>query len=144
MKTYIAKEGEIERKWWIVDASGLNLGRLSTQIADVLRGKKKPVFTPNTDTGDFVVVINADKIAMTGAKWTDKKYYRHSRYFGGWREFSAQEMIQRDPTFLIEDAVKGMLPKNILSKTLITKLKTYAGAEHPHAAQKPLPLKLNS
>ncbi len=137
MKTWNPTEGEIERKWWIVDATGLSLGRMATEVARVLRGKNKPQFTPNADVGDFVVVINAEKIEMSGKKWTVKHYYRHSGYFGHLRSKSAEEMRQDDPTFIIEDAVKGMLPKNKLSRRLITKLKAYKGAAHPHDAQKP-------
>ena len=137
MKTFIGKTEEADHKWWVIDASGKSLGRLATQIATVLRGKDKPTFTPHADMGDFVIVVNADKITLSGTKWKDKKYYRHSRYFGSTKEFSAAEMLQRQPTFLVEDAVKGMLPKNILAKSLLTKLKTYAGPTHPHEAQKP-------
>jgi len=143
MKTWNPTEGEVERKWWIVDATGLSLGRMSTEIARVLRGKHKPQFTPNADTGDFVIVINAEKVAMSGNKWATKTYYSHSGYFGHQREKSAEVMRQDDPTFIIEDAVKNMLPKNILSKSLITKLKSYKGADHPHAAQRPETLPMN-
>ncbi len=137
MRTYSAKNGEIERKWWIVDAKGQTLGRMATQIAQVLRGKNKPVFTPHVDTGDFVVVINSDLIEMTGNKWDEKTYYRHSRYFGSLKSLSAKEQRIKDSTFIITEAVKGMLPKNKLARGLIAKLKVYTGNEHPHAVQKP-------
>ena len=132
----------IEQKWWVVDATGKNLGRMCTEIARLIRGKHKPTFTPNVDMGDFVVVINAEKIEMTGNKWDEKLYYRHSGYFGHLRSRSASEMREFDPTFIIEDAVKGMLPKNKLARRLITKLKVHKGSEHPHAAQKPETLNL--
>lgn len=137
MKTWNAKTEETDRQWFIVDASGLRLGRLATHVANILRGKNLPTFTPNQDAGGFVVVINSDKIEMTGNKWNTKKYYRHSRFFGSLKEKTAEVMRQDNSQFIIEDAVKGMLPVNKLSKTLITKLKVYPGAEHPHAAQKP-------
>lgn len=137
MKTWNAKTEETDRQWFVVDASGLRLGRLATHVANILRGKNLPTFTPNADAGGFVVVINSDKIEMTGNKWNTKKYYRHSRFFGSLKEKSAEIMRADNSEFIIEDAVKGMLPVNKLSKTLITKLKVYPGAEHPHAAQKP-------
>ncbi len=137
MKTWNAKAEETDRQWFIVDASGLRLGRLATHVANILRGKNLPTFTPNQDAGGFVVVINSDKIEMTGNKWNTKKYYRHSRFFGSLKEKTAEIMRAENSEFIIEDAVKGMLPVNKLSKTLITKLKVYPGAEHPHAAQKP-------
>lgn len=137
MKTWNAKAEETDRQWFIVDASGLRLGRLATHVANILRGKNLPTFTPNQDAGGFVVVINSDKIEMTGNKWNTKKYYRHSRFFGSLKEKTAEIMRADNSEFIIEDAVKGMLPVNKLSKTLITKLKVYPGAEHPHAAQKP-------
>lgn len=137
MKTWNAKTEETDRQWFIVDASGLRLGRLATHVANILRGKNLPTFTPNADAGGFVVVINSDKIEMTGNKWNTKKYYRHSRFFGSLKEKTAEIMKEDNSQFIIEDAVKGMLPVNKLSKTLITKLKVYPGAEHPHAAQKP-------
>lgn len=142
-KTWIANESNVDRKWWIVDATGLNLGRMSSEIAKVIRGKNKPTFTPNADTGDFVVVINADKIEMTGNKWREKKYYFRSRFFGSLTSKSAEEMRQQDPTEIVRNAVKGMLPKNKLSYHLIGKLKTYQGSSHPHAAQKPMPLNMD-
>ena len=137
MKTWNAKTDEADRQWFVVDAAGLRLGRLATHVANILRGKNVPTFTPNADVGGFVVVINSDKIEMTGNKWQTKKYYRHSRWFGSLKEKTAAQMKSDDSEFIIEDAVKGMLPVNKLSKTLITKLKVYKGAEHPHAAQKP-------
>ena len=137
MKTYSAKPGEVERKWWIVDAEGKTLGRLATEIAIVLRGKNKPQYTPHTDTGDFVVVVNAAKVAVTGKKLTDKRYYWHSGYPGGLGSRSLGEMLQRRPNEVLRKAVKGMLPKNRLAARQLGKLKIYAGPVHPHAAQKP-------
>ena len=137
MKTWNAKTEEADRKWFIVDATGLRLGRLATHVANILRGKNLPTFTPHADAGGFVVVINSDKIELTGNKWNSKKYYRHSRFFGSLKEKTAAQMKDDNPEFMIHDAVKGMLPVNKLSYSLITKLKVYAGAEHPHSAQKP-------
>lgn len=137
MKTWHAKPGEVERKWYVVDASGKTLGRMATQIAIILRGKNKPTFTPHTDTGDFVVVINAEKVKMTGDKWENEKFYSHSRYFGSLKELSAAQLRDKDPAMVITEAVAGMLPKTKLSKQLIQKLKPYKGATHPHAAQLP-------
>jgi large subunit ribosomal protein L13 len=139
MKTYSAKPGEVQRDWYLVDAEGQTLGRLATRIADRLRGKGKPEFTPHVDTGDFVVVVNAEKIAVTGKKLDDKIYYRHSGYPGGLRERSLREELERVPTEVIRRAVKGMLPRNRLGRRQLTKLKVYAGPEHPHAAQEPKP-----
>jgi large subunit ribosomal protein L13 len=136
-KTYVAKPTDREREWVLLDANGRTLGRLATQIADLLRGKRKPAYTPHIDTGDFVVVINADKVAVTGNKRADKRYYRHSGYPGGLRSRSFDEMMARRPEEVIRLAVKGMMPRNRLSRKQITKLKIYAGADHPHAAQKP-------
>lgn len=143
MKTWMAKTQEADRKWWLVDATDKKVGRLATEIANILRGKNKPTFTPHADAGDFVVLINADKVQFTGNKWDDKKYYRRSRYFGSLKETTAREMLEKDPTHIIYNAVKGMLPKNKLSRQLITKLKAYPGGEHPHDAQKPEALTLN-
>jgi large subunit ribosomal protein L13 len=140
MKTQFAKKGETERKWYVVDAEGKILGRLATQIASHLRGKHKPVFTPHVDTGDFVVVVNADKIKFTGRKLDQKIYYRHSNYPGGLKSETLKERLEAKPEEVIRDAVWGMLPKNRLGRTLIKKLKVYRGAEHPHEAQKPEPL----
>lgn len=137
MKTWNAKTEEADRKWFVVDAAGLRLGRLATHVANILRGKNLPTFTPNADAGGFVVVINSDKIEMTGDKWSTKKYYRHSRFFGSLKAKSAEQMKENDSEFIISEAVRGMLPVNKLSKTLITKLKVYKGPEHPHSAQKP-------
>jgi large subunit ribosomal protein L13 len=137
MKTYTAKPGEIERRWYVVDAEGRNLGRLATRIADQLRGKNKPQFTPHVDTGDFVVVVNAEKIAVTGKKLDEKIYYRHSGYPGGLKERTLREQLDRRPTEVLRLAVKGMLPKNKLAARQLTKLKIYAGPEHPHTAQSP-------
>src|SRR5881227_1799590 len=142
MKTYTAKPGEIARDWYVVDADGLTLGRLATQIADTLRGKGKPQYTPHVDTGDFVVVVNAEKIAVTGQKLDQKRYYRHSGYPGGIRSRTLREQLDRRPTEVLRKAVKGMLPKNRLARQQITKLKIYAGPEHPHEAQAPKPLEV--
>ncbi|ATO49596.1 MULTISPECIES: 50S ribosomal protein L13 [Brevibacillus] len=135
--TYMAKTQEVERKWYIVDAEGQTLGRLASEVASILRGKLKPEFTPHVDTGDFVIVLNADKIKLTGKKLTDKMYYRHSMHPGGLKATPAGEMLNKRPDRLFELAVKGMLPKNSLGRQMISKLKVYAGTEHPHAAQKP-------
>jgi large subunit ribosomal protein L13 len=137
MKTYVATPADRQRDWWVVDAEGKTLGRLATQIADALRGKRKPVYTPHVDTGDFVIVVNAAKIAVTGKKRTDKVYYRHSGYPGGIRSRTLGEMLERRPEEVIRKAVKGMLPRNRLARQQITKLKVYAGPEHPHQAQQP-------
>jgi large subunit ribosomal protein L13 len=144
MKTYSAKPGEITREWYLVDAEGKTLGRLATQIADTLRGKLKPQFTPHVDTGDFVIVVNAEKIHVTGNKLDQKRYYRHSGYPGGLRSRTLREQLDRRPTEVLRVAVKGMLPKNRLARQQITKLKIYAGPEHPHDAQNPKPLELKS
>jgi len=144
MKTYNAKPGEIDRLWYVVDAEGKTLGRLATQIADTLRGKGKPEYTPHVDTGDFVVVVNAEKIAVTGNKLDDKIYYRHSGYPGGLRERTLREELARRPTEVLRKAVKGMLPRNRLARAQITKLKIYAGPEHPHEAQAPRQLEVKS
>jgi large subunit ribosomal protein L13 len=144
VKTYNAKPGEIDRLWYVVDAEGKTLGRLATQIADTLRGKGKPEYTPHVDTGDFVVVVNAEKIAVTGNKLDDKIYYRHSGYPGGLKERPLRDELQRRPTEVLRKAVKGMLPRNRLARTQITKLKIYAGPEHPHEAQAPKQLEVKS
>ena len=135
--TFMAKGHEVERKWLVVDAEGQTLGRLASEVAAILRGKHKPTFTPNVDTGDFVIVINADKIHLTGNKLDGKIYYRHTQFAGGLKTRTAGEMKEKYPTQMIELAVKGMLPKNSLGRKMFTKLNVYAGAEHPHAAQKP-------
>src|SRR5882724_6455263 len=139
MKTYSAKPGEISREWYLVDAEGQTLGRLATQIATVLRGKGKPQYTAHVDTGDFVVVVNAEKIAVTGKKLDDKMYYRHSGYPGGLKTRTLREQLDRRPTEVLRKAVKGMLPRNKLARQQITKLKIYAGPEHPHESQSPKP-----
>ena len=141
-KTWNAKPGEIERHWYVVDADGKTLGRLATRIADTLRGKGKPQYTPHVDTGDFVVVVNAEKIAVTGNKLDEKMYYRHSGYPGGLRQRPLREQLERRPTEVLRKAVKGMLPRNRLARQQITKLKIYAGPEHPHVAQKPTPFEI--
>ena len=143
MKTYTAKPGEITREWYIVDADGLTLGRLATQIADTLRGKRKPQYTPHVDTGDFVVVVNAEKIAVTGNKLDAKHYHRHSGYPGGLKSRSLRDQLERRPTEVIRTAVKGMLPRNRLARQQLTKLKVYAGPDHPHEAQAPQPLEVS-
>lgn len=143
MKTWNAKKNETDRKWVIVDAADKSLGRLSTQVAMILKGKHRPTFTPNVDTGDFVVIVNAEKITMTGNKWDAKKFYTRSRFFGSLKEVSAKEKHQEDPTFLLSEAIRGMLPKTKLGKAMFTKLKVYPGAEHPHAAQNPDALNLD-
>jgi large subunit ribosomal protein L13 len=144
MKTYSAKPGEVTREWYLVDAEGKTLGRLATQIADTLRGKRKPQYTPHVDTGDFVVVVNAEKIQVTGNKLDQKRYYRHSGYPGGLRSRTLREQLDRRPTEVLRVAVRGMLPKNRLARQQITKLKIYAGPEHPHEAQNPKALELDS
>ena len=141
MKTWNAKPGEIERQWRLVDAEGQTLGRLATRIADTLRGKDKPQFTPHVDTGDFVVVVNAEKVAVTGKKLDDKMYHRHSGYPGGLRSRTLREQLDRRPEEVIRKAVKGMLPRNRLGRAQLRKLKIYAGPEHPHTAQAPKELK---
>lgn len=142
MKTQFAKKGEIERKWYVLDAKEMILGRLASKVAAYLRGKTKPVFTPNVDTGDFVIVVNADKVRLTGRKLDGKVYYHHSGYPGGLKAETAKERLSKNPKKLIIDAVKGMLPKNRLGRAMLKKLKVYRGEEHPHAAQKPEKLTL--
>jgi large subunit ribosomal protein L13 len=144
VKTYVANSENRERNWLIVDANGLTLGRLATQIATALRGKRKPEYTPHVDTGDFVVVINAEKISVTGNKRAEKLYYRHSGYPGGLRSRTLEEMLERRPEEVIRIAVKGMMPRNRLSRKQMTKLKVYAGPDHPHVAQKPTPMEIAS
>jgi large subunit ribosomal protein L13 len=140
MRTYSAKPGEISRDWFVVDAAGLTLGRLATRIATVLRGKHKPQFTPHVDTGDFVIVINAGKVELSGSKLDQKRYYNYSGYPGGLKSVTARVLREENPERILRDAVKGMLPKNRLSSELINKLKVYEGGDHPHSAQKPAPL----
>jgi large subunit ribosomal protein L13 len=144
MKTYVATPENRERDWYVVDAEGKTLGRLATQLADVLRGKRKPEYTPHCDTGDFVVVVNAEKIVVTGRKLEQKTYFRHSGYPGGLRSRSLEEMLDRNPEDVIRKAVKGMLPRNKLGRAQIGKLKVYAGPDHPHQAQKPQPLEIET
>jgi large subunit ribosomal protein L13 len=140
VKTYVATAANRERNWLLVDASGKTLGRLASRIADALRGKRKPDYTPHVDTGDFVVVVNADKIAVTGNKREQKLYYRHSGYPGGLRTRTLEEMLERRPEEVLRLAVKGMLPRNRLGRQQLRKLKVYAGPDHPHEAQKPKPI----
>lgn len=137
MKSYMASPSTIERKWYVVDAADHTLGRLAAEVANVLRGKKKPIYTPHIDTGDYVIVINADKIKVTGKKLDQKIYYNHSDYVGGMKETTLKEMLQKKPEYVINHAVKGMLPKGPLGRQMMTKLHVYAAPEHPHAAQKP-------
>ena len=137
MKTFMASPATIERKWYVVDATGHTLGRLASEVAKVLRGKNKPIFTPHMDCGDYVIIVNADKVNVTGKKLDQKIYYNHSDYVGGMKETTLKEMMEKHPERVIELAVKGMLPKGPLGRQMYTKLHVYAGAEHPHAAQKP-------
>ena len=139
MRTYSAKTGEIERNWYVVDASEYVLGRLATQIATVLRGKHKPTFTPHVDTGDFIIVVNASQVKLTGNKIDQKAYHRYSGFMGGLRSVGAREVRANDPERMIQQAVKGMLPKNKLSRAIIKKLKGYGGDDHPHVGQNPQP-----
>ena len=143
MKTYYAKPLEVEREWVLIDATDQVLGRVASVAAQILKGKHKPQYTPHVDTGDFVIVINADKIKVTGAKAADKVYYRHSGYVGGLKSETFEEAMRKHPERVIEHAVKGMLPKNTLGRAMGKKLKVYAGAEHPHAAQQPREIKIN-
>jgi len=136
-KTYSTKPTDIERKWYVVDATDQTLGRLATRIALILKGKHKPVYAPHMDVGDFVIVVNAEKVHVTGRKMEQKRYYRHSGYPGGLREISLRDQIEKHPTRVVERAVRGMLPKNALGRQMYRKLKVYAGPDHPHAAQQP-------
>ncbi len=142
MKTIWTKEADVERTWYVVDAEGKTLGRLASQIAAILRGKHKPIYNPSVDTGDFVVVVNADKIHVTGRRMDQKKYYTHSGYQGGLKERTLRQMMEKTPERVIHLAVRGMLPKNVLGRQMIKKLKVYAGPDHPHAAQRPEPLEI--
>lgn len=143
MKTYMANAQTVERKWYVVDAAGVSLGRLASRVASVLRGKNKPAFTPNVDTGDFVIVINTDKVVLTGKK-TENKFYRyHTGYIGGLKEISYKKLLAEKSDLAVYEAVKGMLPKNSLGRTMLKKLRVYKGAEHNHAAQKPEELKVD-
>ncbi len=139
MKSYTARKGEVPRRWFVVDAQGKVLGRLASRIAMVLRGKNKPTYTPHLDTGDFVVVVNAGQVQLTGRKLDDKFYYRHSGYMGGLKQISARHLLAKKPEEVLRHAVRGMLPKNSLGRQLLKKLKVYAGGEHPHQAQQPAP-----
>ena len=140
--TYMAKAGEVDRKWYVIDAAGQPLGRVATQVASILRGKHKATYTPNVDCGDFVIVINASEVVLTGRKALQKKYYHHSGYPGGLKETSYGELLAKKPSFMMERTVKGMLPHNRLGRQMFRKLKVYDGAEHPHAAQKPIALEV--
>lgn len=142
MKTFVAKEYEVEKKWYLVNAENRILGRLASQIAVRLRGKHKPIFTPHADTGDFIVVINAEKVTLTGSKWDNKLYYRHSGYVGGLKKLSAKEMLEKKPEEVLRLAVRRMLPKNSLGRRQLKKLKIYTGPDHPHQAQKPQELEI--
>ena len=137
MKSFMASPSTVERKWYVVDAEGKTLGRLASEVANVLRGKNKPIYTPHIDTGDYVIVVNAEKINVTGKKLDQKIYYHHSEYVGGMKEATLKEMMQKKPEFVITHAVKGMLPKGPLGRQMLKKLHVYAGPEHNHAAQKP-------
>jgi len=142
MKTFVAKEHEIEKKWYLIDAKEKVLGRLASEIASILRGKNKPIFTPHMDAGDYIIVINADKVILTGGKMEKKMYYHHSCYVGGLKKTTAKEMLLKKPENLIKFAVKGMLPKNSLGRRQLTKLKIYAGQDYPHQAQQPEKLEI--
>jgi large subunit ribosomal protein L13 len=143
VRTYTPKPGEVERRWHVIDASDVVLGRLASQAAILLRGKHKPTFAPHVDTGDFVVIVNADKVALTGAKREQKRAYRHSGYPGGLRAVSYVDLLDKHPERVVEKAVRGMLPKNTLGRAQLRKLKVYAGPEHPHAAQRPQPYQIS-
>ena len=142
-KSYMAKPSEVEKKWYVVDATDAILGRLSSQVATILRGKNKPEFTPNVDCGDFVIVINCNKVRLTGKKLEQKYYRHHTGYIGGLKEVQYKKIMQEKPEFAVYKAVKGMLPKNSLGEAMLTKLRVYAGSEHPHSAQQPVELKLD-
>lgn len=144
MKTYVANSDTRERNWFVVDAAGKTLGRLATQIADTLRGKRKPEYTPHCDVGDFVIVVNAEKVAVTGRKLEQKRYYRHSGYPGGLRSRTLEQMLDHRPEEVVRLAVKGMLPRNRLARAQLRKLKVYAGPDHPHTAQKPQSLEVDA
>ena len=141
-KTFVTKPDHIEREWWVVDAAGKTLGRLATEIAVVLRGKNKPIFAPNVDVGDYVIVINSEKIHVTGNKLFQKRYYRHSGYNGGLTSLTLEQQLEKHPDRVIHAAVKGMLPKNALGRQMMKKLKVYVGESHPHATQNPKPLEI--
>lgn len=141
MSTFMPKPAEVERKWYVVDADGVTLGRLAAEVASILKGKKKPIYTPHVDTGDYVIVVNADKVKVTGKKLDQKVYFSHSEYVGGVKEVTLREQLKKHPERVVEHAVKGMLPKGALGKQMYMKLRVYAGPEHEHAAQKPEVLK---
>ena len=141
-KTYVTKDEDVQREWYLVDATGQTLGRLAAQVACILRGKHKPIYSPSVDTGDFVVIVNAERVRVTGRKLDQKIYYRYSGYPGGLKEITLRNLLQKHPTRVIEHAVRGMLPKNRLGRRMFKKLKVYAGPGHPHAAQQPKPLEL--
>ncbi len=143
MRTYTPKPGDVDRRWHVIDAEDVVLGRLASQTATLLRGKHKPIFAPHVDTGDFVIIVNAGKVALTGSKLEQKKAYRHSGYPGGLKAVGYAELLEKNPVRAVEKAIRGMLPKNSLGRAQITKLKVYAGAEHPHAAQQPTPYTLD-
>lgn len=142
MRTYVTKPAEVQRSWYVVDAEGQTLGRLASSIASILKGKHKPIYSPSVDAGDFVVVVNADKIIVTGRRMEQKRYYRHSGYPGGLREMTLRQQLEKHPTRVVQLAVRGMLPKNTLGRNMLKKLKVYAGPEHPHQAQQPVQLEL--
>ncbi len=142
MKTYVTKPAEVQRAWYVVDAEGQTLGRLASSVATILRGKHKPIYNPAVDCGDYVIIVNAEKIAVTGRRLEQKRYYRHSLYLGGLREVTLRDQLQQHPERVLESAVRGMLPKNALGRKMFKKLKVYAGSEHPHEAQQPQPLEL--
>lgn len=142
MKTYTVRKGDIKREWYVVDAQGKTLGRLASEIAKILRGKRKPIYVPHLDCGDYVIVVNAEKVRVTGRKLDQKFYYRHSGYPGGLKSISLRDQLQKHPTRVLEAAVRGMLPKNRLGRAMIKKLKVYAGGSHPHQAQQPKVLEL--
>jgi large subunit ribosomal protein L13 len=142
MKTYQAKKEKLDHQWYLVDAKEKVLGRLATELAKILRGKNKPIYTPQMDTGDFIIVVNAEKVTLTGKKMKDKIYYHHTGYPGGIKEINAEKLLAKKPTEMIRMAVKGMLPKNSLGRQMLRKLKVYAGPNHPHEAQKPVPMEI--
>jgi large subunit ribosomal protein L13 len=143
MKTYQAKREEVDHQWYLVNAEGKVLGRLAVEVAKILKGKNKPTFTSHVDTGDFVVVVNAEKVVLTGKKMKDKKYYHHTGHPGGFKEITAEKLLDEKPTQILRTAVSGMLPKNSLGRQMMRKLKIYKGPDHPHEAQKPVPLGIN-
>lgn len=142
MKTYSAKPGEVEQGWYVIDLSGQHVGRAAAKVASILRGKHRPQYTPNVDTGEYVIVVNVEKLVLTGNKMLDKKYYHHTGYVGGIKEISAEKLLASKPEDLFKKAVKGMLPKNALGRDMLAKLKIYRGSEHPHAAQMPKTISL--